>query len=96
MKSGITGSVFSHTACTFVASACWTSGLSDFFHWFSRPVALGSEKCSQLPVAVPSWPEGIAGHQAWEQEVDRQRDPEREGVENETTGEPAHIQCLGG
>ena len=32
-----------------------------------------------------------AGHQPREQEVDRQRDPDREDVEDEPTGEPAHI-----
>ena len=54
MNSGITGRFFSHTAWTLVARLCWTSGFSDCFHWFRSPVALGSEKCSQLPVAVAS------------------------------------------
>ncbi len=59
MKSGTTGIVRSHAASSFVASACWTVGLSAVFHWFRRPVALASEKCSQLPVDVPSSPGAI-------------------------------------
>src|SRR5580692_609429 len=56
MKSGITGIVRSHAASSFVASVCCTVGLNAVFHWFRRPVALASEKCSQLPVEVPSSP----------------------------------------
>src|ERR1700710_1797204 len=59
MKSGTTGIVRNQAACSFVASLCCTSGLREVFHWFRRPVALASAKCSQLPVDVPSSPLAI-------------------------------------
>ena len=36
------------------------------------------------------------GHQPREQEVDRQRDPDREDVEDESAGEPAHVRSSEG
>ena len=38
--------------------------------------------------------EWVPGHEPREQEVDRQRDPDREDVEEETADEPAHVPRL--